>query len=172
MKLTKIIPFFLIFLMVALFITFTSNVVLAVAGTAPGLQKISHENFTLKIPDTWKEDSDTDTWAPHGEILNMGRPKTSLHVGAIPPMPGKNRDELLAFYYGSVPKTLSKTDKCGMEGLFVEIDTQGYKHHGLILIEDIGPIKLLNFFDCQSPTADFHKKQDLFKQILDSVTCK
>ena len=170
MKQTKIVPGFIVLLTVAI-MTAAINVVLVEAGTKPVWKKVSHEGYTFKIPGTWKEDADTDIWAPKEEILNMGRPKTSLHVGAIPPMPGKNRNELLAFYYGSVPKIVGKIKKCGMEGLFVEIDARGYKHHGLILIEDIGPMKLLNFFDCQSPTADFGKDQELFKQILDSVTC-
>ena len=170
MKQTKIVLGFIVFLTVVM-MTAAINVLPVEAGTEPVWQKISHEKYTFKIPGTWKEDADTGIWAPKDEILNMGRPKTSLHVGAIPPMPGKNRNELLAFYYGSVPKIVGKIKKCGMEGLFVEIDTRGYKHHGLILIEDIGPMKLLNFFDCQSPSADFGKNQELFKQILDSVTC-
>ena len=170
MKQINVVQGFIIFLTVAI-ITAAINVVLVEAGTKTVWQKISRENYTFKIPGTWKEDADTDIWAPKEEILNVGRPKTSLHVGAIPPMPGKNRDELLAFYYGSVPEIVGKIKKCGMEGLFVEIDTRGNKHHGLILIEDIGPMKLLNFFDCQSPTADFVRNQKLFKQILDSVTC-
>ena len=170
MKQTKIVPVFIIFLTVAI-MTAAINVVLVEAGTKPVWQKISHENYTFKIPGTWKEDANTDIWAPKEEILHMGRPKISLHVGTIPPMPGKNRDELLTFYYGSVPEIVGKIKKCGMEGLFVEIDTRGYKHHGLILIEDIGSMKLLNFFDCQSPSADFDKYQELFKQILDSAAC-
>lgn len=169
MKQTKIVSGFIVFLTVAIITTI--NITLSDAGTGLVWQKISHENYAFKIPDSWKEDADTDIWAPKEEILNMGRPKTSLHVGAIPPIPGKNRDELLAFYYGSVPEIVGKIKKCGMEGLFVEIDTRGYKHHGLILIEDNGPMKLLNFFDCQSPKADFSKNKELFKQILDSVTC-
>ncbi len=170
MKQTKIVPGFIVVLTVAI-VTVAINVVLVAAGTESVWQKISHENYTFKIPGTWKEDADTDIWAPKEEILNMGRPKTSLHVGAIPPMPGKSRDELLAFYYGSVPEIVGKIKKCGMEGLFVEIDTRGYKHRGLILIEDIGPMKLLNFFDCQSSTDNFGKDQEMFEQILDSVIC-
>lgn len=170
MKQTKFVPGFIVFLTVAIIIA-AINIVLVEARTEPLWQKISHEKYTFKIPGTWKEDADKGIWAPKEETLNMGRPKTSLHVGAIPPMPGKNRDELLAFYYGSVPKIVGTIKKCGMEGLFVEIDARGYKHHGLILIEAIGPMKLLNFFDCQSPTANFGSNQKAFKQILDSVTC-
>ena len=170
MKQTKRVPVFVVLLTVAIMTT-AINIGQGGAGTEPTWQKISHERYTLKIPGTWKEDGDTDMWAPQEKILNMGRPKTSLHVGAVPPIPGKNMDELLAFYYGSVPEIVGKIEKCGMEGLFVEIDTRGYKHHGLILIEDMGPMKLLNFFDCQSPSAEFEKDQELFKKILDSVAC-
>ncbi|MCG8430402.1 MAG: hypothetical protein MJA29_04440 [Candidatus Omnitrophica bacterium] len=170
MKRSKIVPGVIVFLTVAM-MTAAINVGLVEAGTKPGWQKISHEKYALEIPGTWKEVADKDIWAPKEEILNMARPKTSLHVGAVPPMPGKNRDELLAFYYGSVPKIAGDVKRCGMEGFFVEIDARGYKHHGLILVEKIGPMQMLHFFDCQSPSADFGKNEELFKQILNSVTC-
>jgi len=143
----------------------------AEAETISNWQKISHEAYTFSIPEKWQKDADTDIWAPKDKILNMGRPKTSLHVGGIPPMPGKSIDELLAFYYGSTPKISGKIKKCGMDGFFVEIDTLGYKHLGLILVQDLGMMKLLKFFDCQAPTAEFSKRQKIFKKILDSVAC-
>lgn len=141
------------------------------AKTISNWQKISHEEYTFSIPEKWQEDADTDIWAPKDKMLNMGRPKTSLHVGTIPPIPGKSIDGLLAFYYGSTPKISHNVHKCGMDGFFVEIDVRGYKHLGLILVEELGSMKLLNFFDCQAPTGEFRKEQETFKKILDSVGC-
>ncbi|MEA3347460.1 MAG: hypothetical protein U9Q39_00215 [Pseudomonadota bacterium] len=49
MKQTKIVPGFIVFLTVAI-MTAAINVVLVEAGTKPVWQKISHENYTFKIP--------------------------------------------------------------------------------------------------------------------------
>ena len=170
MKRVSSLPILIVFLTIAAF-SVSSNFGMADAEAESGWQRISHNKYTFQIPNTWKEDADTDVWAPKDKILNMGRPKTSLHVGAIPPIPGKNQDALLAFYYGSVPEIGNKVKKCGLDGFFVKIDTRGYKHLGLILVEEVGPMKLLHFFDCQSPDTEFSKQQETFMQILDSVKC-
>ena len=86
-------------------------------------------------------------------------------------MPGSSIEDRLEFYYGAVPKTLHKVKKCGMDGFFVEVTSRGRDHLGLILIEELGAMKIINFFDCQAPTQGFPEKRDTFEKILNSVTC-
>ena len=138
---------------------------------ASGWQQAAYENYTFFLPKDWKGDGKTGLWCPGDQSLDMGRPKVSLHIGATPVMPGKSIEKGLEFYYGTVPASFGKVKKCGMNGNFVEVTMRGYKHLGLILIEDSG-MKVINFFDCQALADEFEKHQETFKKILDSVGCK
>lgn len=144
----------------------------ASATALSGWQKISHENYTFFIPGDWKADGDTDMWAPQDQLPSAGRPNTSLHIGAIPPLPGKSQDELLEFYYGTVPAITHKTQKCGTNSFFVEANSRGDKHLGLILVEKVGPMTILNFLDCQAAESKFSENQATFQKILESVECR
>ena len=139
--------------------------------SVPGWQQASYENYRFSLPKDWKGDGDTGIWCPGDQNLDMGRPKLSMHIGAIPVMPGSTVADKLNFYYGGAPTTTGEIKKCGMSGKFVKVTIHGLKHLGLIL-EDNAGMKIVNFFDCQAPADKFDQYQETFKKILNSVGCK
>lgn len=141
-------------------------------NTVPGWQKVSYENYTFSLPGNWKGDTKIGIWCPGDLNLDMGRPSVSLHIGATPVMPGSNVEDGLKRYYGIAPTdTGNETRTCGMDGSYVEVTNNGFKHMGLILVEGKG-IKILNFFDCQAPADSFDGELETFKKILDTVACR
>jgi len=137
-----------------------------------GWEKATFERYLFSIPKSWKKDMDLGIWCPGDQNLNMGRPNVSLHCGGMPVMPGSKVESRLEFYYGVVPTTLEEIEKCGMKGMFVEATSRGRKHLGLILVEEIGAMKIINFFDCQAPVDDFDSRLETFEKILKSVACQ
>ena len=141
------------------------------SAAVPGWEKTSYEKYSFFLPKDWKDGGADGAWCPGDQDTMAGLPRVSLHVGSIPPiMSGKTIEEMLKFYYHSVPDTISKVNKCGMEGMLVETTVEGFKHRGLILIEE-GPMLILDFFDCRAPEGEFNQYEETFQKILDSVGC-
>jgi hypothetical protein len=141
------------------------------SAAVPGWEKTSYGTYSFSLPKDWKDGGAEGAWCPGGQDTTAGLPRVSLHVGSIPPiMSGKTIEEMLKFYYHSVPETISKVNKCGMEGMLVETTVEGFKHRGLILINE-GPMLILDFLDCRAPEGEFNQYEETFQKILDSVGC-
>ena len=141
------------------------------SAVVSGWKKTSYEKYSFFLPKDWKNGGVDGIWCPGDQSTTAGRPRVSLHVGSIPPMiSGKTIEEKLKFYYQSIPDTIGKVKKCGMEGMLVETTVNGFKHRGLILIDE-SAMTILDFFDCQAPEGEFNQYEETFKKILDSVGC-
>ena len=136
-----------------------------------GWGKTSYGKYSFFLPKDWKNGGADGAWCPGDQDTATGLPRVSLHVGSIPPMmSGNTIEEKLKFYYHSVPDTIGKVKKCGMEGMLVETTVKGFKHRGLILIDE-SAMTILDFFDCRAPEGEFNQYEETFKKILDSVGC-
>ncbi len=141
------------------------------SAAVPGWDKTSYEKYSFFLPKDWKDGGADGVWCPGDQDTMSGLPRVSLHVGSIPPiMSGNTVEEKLKFYYHSVPDTIGKVNKCGMEGLLVETTVEGFTHRGLILIDE-STMMILDFFDCRAPEGEFKQYEETFKKILDSVGC-
>ena len=141
------------------------------SAAVPGWEKTSYDKYSFFLPKDWKDGGGEGVWCPGDQATTAGLPRVSLHVGSIPPIiSGKTIDEMLKFYYHSVPETIGKVNKCGMEGMLVETTVEGFKHRGLILIDD-STMLILDFFNCKAPEGEFNQYEETFQKILDSVGC-
>lgn len=142
--------------------------IVGLSSVAADEMKIATFNdWTIELPGGWNGDNEMGLYW-EGEIAQfMGRPKVSIHLGAIPVLGKIAFAERVKQHIGCDFTKVADVTVEGIKGFTCTWEHHGKKHYGMFLEEDVsGMMRVINFFDCQAPVD---KYPELEKSFISAV---
>jgi len=131
------------------------------------MKTATFNDWTMELPSGWSGDDDKGIYWP-GEIETfMGRPPVSIHMGGIPVMSKIAFEERVKQHIDCDFTDKKEVTVEGQKGFTCNWEKSGEKHYGMFLEKSVGGVmRIISFFDCQAPVAQF---ADLEKSFITAV---